>query len=63
MAYRLAFLDKNERLEAGMAVLEHHFGNHKRCGNFCYHTTKDIDDVELVGKQYCRCKVKDAALY
>ena len=59
MARTLCFKKSDEEmLDAGKAVLEHHFDNHEHCGNWCCHK-HNMDD----NTKFYHDKVKDAALY
>jgi hypothetical protein len=55
-------LDEDKYLDAGKAVLEHHFDNHQYCGGWCPRkrlTKEQLDATE----RYYRCKTRDAKLY
>jgi hypothetical protein len=49
-------------LDAGKAVLEHHFDEHKYCGNWCPRKRQTNEQLASSDRYY-RCKTKDAKLY
>ena len=53
-------VDQFER--CGKAVLEHHFGNHEHCGNWCRHKDQTQEQQQQSTKHY-RCKIRDAKLH
>jgi hypothetical protein len=52
----------DEFVNAGKAVLEHHFDNHQYCGDWCKRKHESEEQRKRVIKYY-RCKTKDAKLY
>jgi len=51
-----------EMLDTAEAVLEHHFGNHKRCGVFCRRKI-ELEEGNLDEGKFYRDKKKDELLY
>jgi hypothetical protein len=54
--------DPSEYVNAGKAVLEHHFDNHEYCGAWCKRQHESEQQRKATLKYY-RCKTKDAKLY
>jgi hypothetical protein len=62
MIRNLKNLNEDQYLDAGKAVLEHHFDNHQYCGIWC--PRKRMTNGQLhASDRYYRCKTKDAKLY
>jgi len=62
MSRALPSKDESEFVNAGKAVLEHHFDNHECCGEWCRHKSLTDEEVKVSGKFY-RSKTKDKELY
>jgi len=60
----LALPDKpeSEYVNAGKAVIEHHFDNHEYCGNWCRRKAL-TDEQRKESTKFYRCKTKDDKLY
>jgi hypothetical protein len=55
-------LSEDKFLDAGKAVVEHHFDNHEYCGGWC--PRKHLTEQQLKeSKRFYWCKTKDAKLY
>jgi hypothetical protein len=55
-------MDETNYCKAGRAVLEHHFDNHKHCGNWC--KQKGMTALQLSqSSRYYWSKMKDKDLY
>jgi hypothetical protein len=53
---------QEEYLDAGKAVIEHHFDNHQYCGAWCPRKRLTKGQLEAT-ERYYRCKTRDAKLY
>ena len=62
MMNSLTSLDKSKWPSAARAVVEHHFGNHDFCGDFCKRKTETEEERKESAKFY-RDRVVDEELY
>ena len=62
MMRTLKYRDESEYVDAGKAVVEHHFDCHDFCGDWCKRS-KQTAEQRLQSKKYYRCKTKDGKLY
>ena len=62
MARTLKNRAESKFVDAGQAVIEHHFNNHQYCGEWCFRRRQTLQQ-QLESKRFYRCKTKDAKLY
>ena len=62
MARTLPTVPKDQFVDRGQAVLEHHFDNHQHCGSFCHRKDED-DEQRKASTKFYRNKEKDQDLY
>jgi hypothetical protein len=62
MARTLRDRPETEYVQAAEACLEHHFDDHRYCGDWCKRKDES-DDNKKTSVKYYRCKLKDAKLY
>jgi hypothetical protein len=63
MARTLKNLPESEYVNAGQAVIQHHFDDHTYCGVWCPRKRLVTEEQRLASKRFYRCKTKDAKLY
>jgi hypothetical protein len=62
MARTLKAKSEDQLVNAGKAVIKHHFDNHEFCGIWCPWKRQMAQQLSA-STRYYRCKTKDAKLY